>query len=108
MIFYGSKFQSIIIGDSVSYIGEGVFFYNDATTSITIGKNVTFIGKHAFWACYNLKALYCRAINPPALGEDIFYGVSDIPDIYVPKESYEAYCNATGWSEYKSQIYPYN
>ena len=80
MTFYGSKFQSIIIGDSVSYIGEGVFFYNDATTSITIGKNVTFIGKHAFY----------------------------IPDIYVPKESYEAYCNATGWSEYESQIYPYN
>jgi len=44
-----------------------------------------------------------NAKTPPTLGEDVFYGVKNIPRIYV--FSRDAYINAPGWSKYANRIY---
>jgi len=48
---------SIVIGSSVTSIGEFAFGYCDNLTSITIPNSVTSIGDYAFFQCYNLTSI---------------------------------------------------
>ncbi|MBR4379738.1 MAG: hypothetical protein IKP48_00590 [Bacteroidaceae bacterium] len=55
-----------------------------------------------FSSCWRLTSITCLAINPPALGSDVFYKVPGT--IYAPATSVDAYKAADGWSNYASQI----
>ena len=78
-------------------------------TSVTIGDSVTTIGYSAFYKCWSLTSVYCKAVTPPALsGSNVFYNnASSGRAIYVPMESVEAYKSASGWSNYASFIVGY-
>ncbi len=99
---YCSSLTNIVIPEGVTSIGER--FFNDCgnLTSIVIPESVTSIGKDAFCYCSNLKSLTCLAVNPPALGDYAFWGMSGI--IYVPAVSVDAYKAADDWKDYASQI----
>lgn len=58
-----SNLMSVIIGDSVSYIGGGAFGNNLALTTVTIPGSVQYIGDNAFVNCTSLKAMYYNAVN---------------------------------------------
>lgn len=83
------------------------FTWMDFTTVI-IGENVTSIGDNEFSYCSKLENFYCRALTPPILGESVFERSSSLTAIYVPRDSYDAYKNADGWSSWESLITPFD
>jgi len=96
---------SVIIGDGVTSIGASAFSSNSELKEITIGKSVEYIGDFAFSGYYNnLRKITCNAINPPSMGEKVFYN-RDCPNIklYVLQESIPLYSNADQWKEFNIQ-----
>ena len=105
--FGGSRFTDVIIGDNIASIGRYAFYNCRNLKNLTIGKNVKTIGDRAFGECSALTAIYCKPVNPPALGEQSFCGYSgvsgppitvmfvfELPDLiatYVPMSAVETY-----------------
>ena len=52
--FHYDSFITIIIADSVTYIGKEAFYENDQLRSVFVGDGVKTIGNSAFANCYNL------------------------------------------------------
>ena len=95
-----SGLTSITIPNSVTFIGDYSFTSCIGLTSVTIGSAVDSIGNAAFAWCETLAELHCKAVVPPALGEEVFYLIGqDIP-VYVPCGAADAYRAAVGWTEF--------
>ena len=54
---YQATIVAVILGDSVTNIGNDAFFWCPILTSITIGNSVTSIGNYAFCYCTNLTSV---------------------------------------------------
>ncbi len=67
-----SHLSSIILGDSVTYIGREAFI-GDSLTTITIPASVTYIGERAFSTNFRLDTVYMMPLTPPELGANAFY-----------------------------------
>ena len=116
-----SILEEITFPSGLTQLGTGVFLYCDALKTITVPEGVTIIGSDTFEFCpnlnsitfpsglteigpwalkgaYNLASITCKATTPPALGNEVFSGVSSSIPVYVPAESVEAYKTANGWS----------
>jgi hypothetical protein len=48
---------SIIIPDSVTYIGKSAFYYCTSLTNVTFGTNVSYIGENSFYLCTSLTSV---------------------------------------------------
>ena len=114
--FGNCGFESIVIPDSVTTIEIGSFI-ECSLVNVTLGANITSIGERAFFGCYSLKNVYCKAVIPPSLGVDAFktYNwpeqncvIHSLQAIYVPSECVDAYKSASGWSGYKDLIVGYD
>ena len=105
---YCTSLTSVTIGNSVTSIGYDAFSYCRSLTSVTIGNSVTSIGEDAFYDCTSLKEVYCKPITPPSGDYSMFYHNASGRKIYVPRASVDAYKAASGWSNYKSYIEPYD
>jgi hypothetical protein len=87
--FYATSVKNVLIPDSVTNVGNGVFFDCESLTNATLGNSVASIGDWAFGFCPSLVSLCCRG-NPPALGGgNVFYG--NAATIYYLS-------TATGWA----------
>ena len=51
---YNNAITSVVIGDSVTSIGDFAFYWCDNLASITIPNGITSIGDYAFYACISL------------------------------------------------------
>ena len=69
-------------------------------TSVTIPNSVTSIGNYAFYGCTGLTTITCKAVNPPALGDDVFYNVNTTIPLYVPDQSVSSYLAAEQWKKF--------
>ena len=106
--YYCSSLTSITIPDSVTSIRQFAFYHCSSLTSVTIGDSVTLIGYQAFYSCSSLKEVYCKPTTPPSGGSGMFSYNASGRKIYVPRASVDAYKAASGWSDYKSYIEPYD
>lgn len=77
-LFYSGEIGQhtiVIIGDNVNSIPVGMFQKNEMTRSIesvVVGGSVTTIGNNAFTYCTNLTSITFRSQNPPMLGSNVF------------------------------------
>ena len=104
-------FKSVVIGDSVTEIGDYAFsgfnrYWGDYSQlqTIYIGKSVENIGEGAFNECTNLTELYVHRDIPPTLesGNDL-----SAATIYVPAPVVAVYKSAEGWKEFADKIEGY-
>ncbi len=104
-----TSLTTITIPDSVTEIGRCAFYGCKSLTSVTIPDSVTSIGHEAFYKCTSLKEVYCKPATPPTGGYYMFYNNASGRQIYVPRNSVEAYKVAAGyWSDYVSSIKGYD
>ena len=108
-VFCGAKcIKSVTIHNKVTSIGSYAFYSGSALTSVTIPNSVTSIGEKAFYNCSKLKEVYCKPTTPPTGGSYMFDSNASGRRIYVPAASVDAYKAASYWSDYASDIEPYN
>ena len=92
---------NITIPNAVTSIGDYAFAYCSGLTSVSIGEAVTSIGYYAFAYCSGLESVICRALEPPYLSYDAFYGVSSSMCVYVYPIAIDAYKSAYSWNQFE-------
>ncbi len=104
--------RNITIPHSVEIISSGAFMDCTNLSSIHILGSDVKIRKDIFYRCESLKGIYCHSKTPPIISVDdddnLFYGIDNAPNIYVPHRSVRAYKKAVGWSDYAENIVGYN
>ena len=95
--FEGSHAYDVVMPNSVTSIGENVFYGCSSLTSVTLGSGVESIGDWAFDDCTSLTSITCKATTPPALGTDAF--PSELTTAYIPCGTNAAY-EASDWASY--------
>ena len=124
-----TSFNTVEIPSSISIIHDAAFYGCTSLSNVGIPNSVSIIGRNAFRDCMNLTdislpssmkqidnlaffiynninldtKITCMAINPPILGEDVFYN-RNVQVIRVPMPSVEAYKTADGWSQFADVI----
>lgn len=98
-----SSLTSITFPDSVVGIGSYAFSGCSGLTSVTIPSTIVYIDDHAFANCNNLMSVYCLRVNPPLVGDNLFFQSYSV-QIYVPCVSVSNYQNEVGWRLYSSNI----
>ncbi len=126
--FYGKAFKSVIIPDSILYIGQSAFEACGQLESVRIGNGVETIDYYAFQDCdalktvvigsgikqieyrafndsYSITEVYLYAAVPPELDNQTWdcYGCT----LYVPLNSYDLYDSLALWGEFsKKSVLP--
>ena len=113
-LIIGDKFVSYAFGhDDTEYsVSEGVktimtysLYRATKLTTLTLPSSLETIELSSIATSKNISCLYCKAIEPPAMNEDL---ITLAPvTIYVPKVSLNKYRNSDGWSMYSTWISGY-
>lgn len=106
--FASAGLTNYTIPSGVASIREYTFDYSMSIVSITLPKSVTSIEKGAFDFCDHLTTIYCMPTVPPETHSPFSSDKIVARQIYVPRESVEAYKAAEGWSDYASDIVGYD
>ena len=93
-----TEIEHVIISEGVTSIAREAFYYCSALTTIELPASIESIGDYAFQGCPAIVSVTCKALNPPTMGDGIFYDSSALEHIYVPAWSVDAYKAATEWS----------
>lgn len=96
------------IPDGITTITAGAFGHHSKLTSIVIPASVASIREGAFAGCDGLTSITCKAIIPPALGDDVFQWVNKSIPLYVPEESIGLYKSALQWCEFTNIRHQHN
>ena len=97
-------FTSITIPNSITSIESGTFCGCTGLTSVTIPNSVTRIEKYAFSQCENIRTLFVKAKEPPALYSDAFYSIDYNIPVVVPCGTIGAYKNAEQWNRFTNYV----
>ena len=79
----GAEFTSLTISDSVTSIGNWVFWGCESLTSVTIGNNVTSIGSQAFEECCSLTSVTIGD-SVTSIGNAAFEDCSSLTSVTIP------------------------
>ena len=81
--FYSSSLTSIVIPNSVTYIGYAAFYGCVNLTSVIIPDNITEIYQYTFSGCTNLKSVVLGK-NLTKIDKQAFYKCSNLSSIIIP------------------------
>ena len=99
-----ASLKSIIIPDTVGYLGCGAFKGLLLLETVVIGSGVTYIYEETFSDCTSLTTMTVKAATPPGLDNSSLLPANTIlTTIYVPAASVEAYKAANIWKNYNIQ-----
>ena len=108
--------KRVIIGDSVTTIGDGAFNYCPFLTSVTIPNSVTTIGWGAFWACSSLTSVTIGS-HVTKIETDAFYRTDVTKVIWLTNTPPAGYSNVKDGIHYvandlytdlsNKKVYPY-
>lgn len=90
------------IPDGITTITAGAFGHHSKLTSIMIPASIAYVRDGALRGCDGLISITCKAIVPPALGDDVFQWVNKSIPLYVSAESVELYQSSPQWCEFKN------
>ena len=80
---YRTLIKTVIIGDSVTSIGNSAFYYCWYLTSVSIGDSVKSIGNSAFYYCSGLKSVTIPN-NVTSIGNNAFQACYILASITIP------------------------
>ena len=100
--FMRSYVQTIVIPDSVEYIGQGAFHSCDSLESMVIGNSVDSIGAGAFYGCTGLTSITAKPAIAPRTGFNAFIYVPDSIPVYIPCGSTASY--TARWSNFNNFV----
>ncbi len=75
--------SELVISNSVTSLGGGVFRNLDALETVTLPDSVTYIGDYAFYDCYSLKAV-TMPDSLTYIGDYAFYYCSSLETVTLP------------------------
>lgn len=82
-IFSGSKFSSVVLGDSVKMIGNNAFKGLSSIENVAFGLGVESIGESAFNGCSSVEAIELPECVK-SIGKSAFNGCSAVESVVVP------------------------
>jgi len=98
IFFYCPSLTSIEISNSVTTIGDKMFFRCPSLTSIVIPNSVTTIGKEVFYCCTSLTSIVIPN-SVTTIGDKMFYSCTSLTSIEIPNSvttiGDEVFCNCT-------------
>lgn len=101
-----SKLESIVIPNSVTYLGNRAFDGCSSLKSVTIGTGITSIGEQTFERCENVQYYdFTSHTSIPTLSNtNAFTNIKTGCEIRVPAALYNDWINADNWSTYSDYI----
>lgn len=101
-----TKLESIVIPNSVTYLGNRAFDGCNSLTSVTIGNGITSIGDRVFSRCDKVQYYdFTSHTNIPTLSNtNAFENIKTGCEIRVPAALYNDWINADNWSTYSDYI----
>ena len=102
---YARGVEEVVLGDSVTTVGNAAFSGFSKLLSIEIPSNVTYLGENAFSHCSSLSTVYARMKEPVAISANTFMNISDNCVLYVPYTKVDKYKNDEVWGTSFSEIY---
>ena len=107
--FQGSGILEVDLGDAQLTTISGSNNYGSFSScsnlrKVTLPQVLTTLAQRAFYQCYALQTVICKATTPPTISSQSLPGTSYVQHIYVPAASVETYKAASGWSSYASII----
>ncbi|MDE6716783.1 MAG: leucine-rich repeat domain-containing protein [Muribaculaceae bacterium] len=101
--FCSNRLTFLELTEGLKIIGDYAFEdqYGVGLRALDIPSSVTSIGKHAFYSVGELETIQCKALTPPAYGEEAFsINPLRFADLWVPQASLPLYLKASGWKEF--------
>ena len=96
--YFKTKLTSLIIGNSVTSIGDYAFNKCSGLTEISIPNSVTEIGNYAFNGCTALGSITCNAVLPPSANNNSFdQNTYAKATLRVPESAVNAYNQHAVW-----------
>ena len=96
-----TEMEELVIGNSVTAIGENAFAGISTLKKVTIGESVKTIQNNAFYNCVNLETIFNYRPTPTNAYSTAFDGVDKFECIlYVLPNSIDMYKNASVWRDF--------
>ena len=97
--------KTVVFGEDVEHIPEGVCCGLGGLKSVTIGSGVNSIGDYAFENCKELITVTNNALTPQRINATVFNGVDvSYCTLLVPEESFDFYNHVTYWKDFFVKI----
>lgn len=106
-VFADNAIESVIVGDSYTFLGTGAFVACSSLQKVYLGKNIDYIGNRALARCQSIQTIICMAEEPPYVESDAFcdYGAISYYDkciLQVPEKSVDKYRSTPVWNQFKN------
>ena len=96
-----NEMEELVIGNSVTAIGENAFAGIETLKKVTIGESVKTIGEQAFYNCVNLETIFNYRPTPTNAYSNAFDGVDKFEcKLYVLPSSIDMYKAAAVWRDF--------